>query len=144
MERIKLLPHAWQSVGWGVVGGGIALLLYSLLCETDSGIYFVSTPWAFGVALSTIGFLLIAFSSEDFEDERINSIRLNTLGVMAVVYAVMLVLYPTVDFLLSAHLSPMELGEIRAVRGLLGILPLYVIVFKITVWVKNRDLSDEE
>lgn len=144
MEKIKLLPRAWQSVGWGIVGGGIALLLYSLFCETDSDIYFASTPWAFGAALSTIGFLLIAFSSEDFEDERINSIRLNTLGVMAVVYAVMLVVFPVLDMFLAHFLSPMELGEIRAVRGLFGILPLYVIVFKITVWVKNRDLSDEE
>ena len=25
MKKFKLLPHAWQSAGWGVVGGGIAL-----------------------------------------------------------------------------------------------------------------------
>ena len=144
MERIKLLPRAWQSVGWGIVGGGIALLLYSLFCETDSDIYFASTPWAFGAALSTIGFLLIAFSSEEFEDERINSIRFKTLGVMAVVYAVMLILYPTMDLLLARELSPMGLASMRSVRSLFGVLPLYVVIFKITVWIKNRDLSNEE
>ena len=40
--------------------------------------------------------------------------------------------------------SPKTLGEIVAVRNLFGVLPLYVIIFKLTVWIKNRDLSYEE
>ena len=89
MENLKLLPHAWQSVGWGIIGGGIALLLYSLLGEE---IYFVSTPWNIGNTLAIIGFLVIAFSREAFEDERINCIRFNTLGVTAIIKLLCLLL----------------------------------------------------
>ena len=141
MENLKLLPHAWQSVGWGIIGGGIALLLYSLLGEE---IYFVSTPWNIGNTLAIIGFLVIAFSRETFEDERINCIRFNTLGVTAIIYAVMLVAYPIMDAVILYFNSPKTLGEIVAVRNLFGVLPLYVIIFKLTVWIKNRDLSYEE
>ena len=146
MKNLKLLPHWWQNVGWGFVGGGVALLLYSLLMETDSDVFFASTPWAFGCALKTIGFLVVAFSCESFEDERINSIRFNTLGLMAVVYAVMLVSYPVIDFLLVflGNVTPLSVSEIGAVRGLIGILPLYVIIFKLTIWFKNKDLCYEE
>ncbi len=146
MKKFKLLPHAWQSAGWGVVGGGIALLLYSLFPETDSAVFFASTPWTFGCALKTIGFLIIAFSREAFEDERVESIRYNTLGIIAVVYAVMLLGYPAMDVILVyfALLEPMGVAEFSAVRGVVGILPLYVILFKINVWVQNRSLSYEE
>lgn len=146
MEKLRLLPHSWQYVGWWLVGGGIALLLYSLFAETDSAVFFASTPWTFGCALKTVGFLVIAFSREKFEDERINVIRFNTLGLIAVVYAVMLVAYPVLDVLLIyfSAVTPMEIGGLSAVRGVVGILPLYVILFKINVWVQNRSLRYEE
>lgn len=146
MEKLRLLPHSWQYVGWWLVGGGIALLLYSLFAETDSAVFFASTSWAFGCALKTVGFLVIAFSREKFEDERINAIRFNTLGIIAVVYAVMLVACPVLDVLLIyfSAVTPMEIGGLSAVRGVVGILPLYVILFKINVWVQNRSLSYEE
>lgn len=146
MKNFKLLPHWCQNVGWGFVGGGVTLLLYSLFMEVDSDAFFASTQWAFGCALKTIGFLMVAFSCESFEDERINSIRLNTLGLIAVVYAVMLITYPIMDFLLVffSLASPMLVGEIVAVRGIVGVLPLYVIIFKLTIWFKNKDLCYEE
>ena len=146
MEKLRLLPHSWQYVGWWLVGGGIALLLYSLFAETDSAVFFASTSWVFGCALKTVGFLVIAFSREKFEDERINAIRFNTLGLIAVVYAVMLVAYPVLDVLLIyfSAVTPMEIGGLSAVRGVLGVLPLYVILFKLTIWIKNRELRYEE
>lgn len=144
MKSFKLLPHSWQSVGWGVVGAGIALLLYALLAETDSAVFFASTPWAFGCALKTIGFLVVAFSQEEFEDERMSCIRFNTLGLIAVIYTVMLLLYPIMDCLLVRYLSPMDVAEFGAVRGMVGVLPLYVMILKFTIIVKNRELRYEE
>ncbi len=121
-------------------------MLYSLFAETDSGVFFASTPWAFGCALKTIGFLIIAFSQEAFEDERIESIRFGTLGLVAVIYAIMLLSYPVMDVLLVYFtlLEPMGVAEFSAVRGVLGVLPLYVILFKINIWAQNRNLSYEE
>ena len=126
MEKLRLLPHSWQYVGWWLVGGGLVLLLYSLFAETDSAVFFASTPWTFGCALKTVGFLVVPFSREKFEDERINVIRFNTLGLIAVVYAVMLVAYPVLDVLLIyfSAVTPMEIGGLSAVRGVLGVLPL--------------------
>lgn len=103
--------------------------------------------WAFGSALWLIGFLIIAFSQEQYEDERIRSIRMNTLGIVAIIYAVMLILYPTIDFALLRFMdsSPQGLATVTILRNVyLKPLVIYVVLFKFFLWKENRSLRHEE
>ena len=60
--------------------------------------FIFSSMWAIGGTLWTISFLILAFSQEQYEDERIRSIRMNTLGIVAIIYGAMIFLYPVMDF----------------------------------------------
>lgn len=149
MKTFKLLPHGWQTAGWTIASIGAGMMLHPILFKggDDSGYYFVTSMFAFGGAMWLIGFLILAFSQEEYEDERIRSIRMNTLGIVAIIYAIMLILYPTIDFALLRFvgISPDDLGSITIFRNVFfKPLVIYVLLFKFFLWKENRSLKYEE
>lgn len=147
MKRFKLLPHGWQTAGWIVTGMGAGMMLWCAFLDRSEHLFFSHSMWAFGSALWLIGFLIIAFSQEQYEDERIRSIRMNTLGIVAIIYAVMLILYPTIDFALLRFMdsSPQGLATVTILRNVyLKPLVIYVVLFKFFLWKENRSLRHEE
>lgn len=149
MKKFKLLPHGWQKAGWIVTGMGAGMMLHPILFKdgNDSGYHFVTSMFAFGSAVWLIGFLILAFTQEQYEDERIRSIRMNTLGIVAIIYAITLILYPTIDFTLIrfTDVDPLHMGIIKGVRNIfLRPIVIYVVLFKFFLWKDNRSLKYEE
>lgn len=149
MKKFKLLPHRWQKVGETLITVSLAMMLHPILFNggDDSGYYFVTSMFAFGSAVWLIGFLILAFTQEQYEDERIRSIRMNTLGIVAIIYAVTLILYPTIDFTLIrfTDVDPLHMGIIKGVRNIfLRPIVIYVVLFKFFLWKDNRSLKYEE
>lgn len=149
MKTFKLLPHGWQKAGQTLIAVSLGMMLHPILFKggNDSGYYFVSSMLAFGSTVWLIGFLILAFSQEEYEDERIRSIRMNTLGIVAIIYAIMLILYPTIDFALLRFvgISPDDLGSITIFRNVFfKPLVIYVLLFKFFLWKENRSLKYEE
>ena len=80
MKTFKLLPHNWQTAGWTIAGMGAGMMLWGFFLDTHKESFLVCEQWVIGVILWTIAFLIMAFAQEEYEDERIRSIRMNTLG----------------------------------------------------------------
>lgn len=149
MKTFKLLPHGWQTAGWIVTGMGAGLMLWGAFMDDGTHDFIFSSMWAIGGALWTISFLILAFSQEQYEDERIRSIRMNTLGITAIIYAAMIFLYPVMDFtclhLTNGIIGPKEMGILTNIRGIfLKPLVIYVLLFKFFLWKENRSLKYEE
>ncbi len=149
MKKFKLLPHGWQKAGKTLIAVSLGMMFHPILFKggDDSGYFYVSSMFAFGGTMWLIGFLILAFSQEEYEDERIRSIRMNTLGIVAIIYAIMLILYPTIDFALIrfAGISPQDLGTVTIFRNVfLKPLVIYVVLFKFFLWKENRSLKYEE
>lgn len=149
MKTFKLLPHGWQTAGWIITGMGTGMMLWSLFMVKSPEVFFTQSIWAIGSVLWTISFLILAFSQEREEDERIRSIRMNTLGIVAIIYAAMIVLYPTMDFvclhMTNGIIGNYELAHIVAFRQIFfKPLVIYVLLFKFFLWKENRGLKYEE
>lgn len=149
MKTFKLLPHGWQTAGWIVTGMGAGLMLWGAFMDDGTHDFIFSSMWVIGGTLWTISFLILAFSQEQYEDERIRSIRMNTLGITAIIYAAMIFLYPVMDFtclhLTNGIIGPKELGIIINIRSIfLKPLVVYVLLFKFFLWKENRSLKYEE
>ncbi|MBQ4621612.1 MAG: hypothetical protein IJB28_03055 [Bacteroidaceae bacterium] len=145
MKTFKLLPHGWQTAGWTIAGMGAGMMLWGFFLDTHKESFLVCEQWVIGVILWTIAFLIIAFSQEQYEDERIHSIRMNTLGITAIIYAAMIILVPLANILLSRFSDPKFYAEISAIRGIFfKPLVIYVLLFKFFLWKENRSLKYEE
>ena len=146
MKTFKLLPHGWQTAGWIVTGMGVGLMLWGAFLDKSTQFFISSSMWAIGSALWTISFLILAFSQEQYEDERIRSIRMNTLGIVAIIYGIMIILYPIMDFVcLKFTGGSLEMASITTVRGIFfKPLVIYVVLFKFFLWKENRGLQYEE
>ena len=145
MKTFKLLPHGWQHAGWIIAGIGAGTMLWSAFLNRNASSFFSSEQWAIGSAIWTIAFLIIAFTQEEYEDERIRSIRMNTLGITAIIYAAMIILNPLANILLSHIFSPLAYAEISTIKGIfLKPVLIYVLLFKFFLWKENRSLKYEE
>ena len=145
MKTFKLLPHNWQTAGWTIAGMGAGMMLWGFFLDTHKESFLVCEQWVIGVILWTIAFLIMAFAQEEYEDERIHSIRMNTLGTTAIIYAAMIILVPLANILLSRFSDPKFYAEISAIRGIFfKPLVIYVLLFKFFLWKENRSLKYEE
>lgn len=145
MKNFKLLPHGWQTAGWIIAGMGTGMMLWSAFLDESADLFFSRSTWVIGSALWTIGFLVSAFSQEAYEDERIRSIRMNTLGVVAIIYGILVILYPVMDFSLIRFVDSLELAKMTVLRNIfLKPLIIYVVLFKFFLWKENRGLKCEQ
>ena len=85
MKTFKLLPHSWQTVGWILTGMGAGLMLWGFFSDTIEESFLIGEQWVIGNILWTIAFIIMAFTQEEYEDERIHSIRMNTLCITAII-----------------------------------------------------------
>ena len=136
MKTFKLLPHNWQTVGWTIAGMGAGMMLWGFFLDTHKESFLVCEQWVIGVILWTIAFLIM---------ERIRSIRMNTLGITAIIYAALVILNPLANILLSHIFSPLDYAEISTIKGIfLKPVLIYVLLFKFFLWKENRSLKYEE
>ena len=106
--------------------------------------------WASALVLllTPISFALMALSQEKQEDERIVEIRHQALVTIVIIYVVWsLLMFLTTPFLVRL-VSPSTLGKINMIlripTGVSAFMGYYVLIFKLSLWRQNRELSDEE
>ena len=145
MKTFKLLPHGWQHAGWIIAGIGAGTMLWGFFLDTHKESFLVCEQWAIGSAIWTIAFLIIAFTQEEYEDERIRSIRMNTLGITAIIYAAMIILVPLLNVILLHFFDPIVCAKSISIRAIfLKPVFIYVVLLKFFLWKENRNLKYEE
>ncbi len=87
-----MLPHKYQTVGWIIIAVpfillGILLLLNLSFIGPRLNQLQVNIVWLLNLSISLcipVGGAVLCFSKEKEEDEMIRSIRLKTIGIMAI------------------------------------------------------------
>ena len=133
MRTYKLLPYKWQYWGWSFSFIGFIVILFTLLQGYNL--------YQIGYALFVVGFLIIAFTREKDEDERIQSIRFKSLVTTAITYIVLYLLKPFVQAFV-VRFFPFEIGIIILnIIVLFNMIPLYVLIFKSALYLQNKELN---
>ena len=133
MKTYKLLPFKWQFLGWSFSFIGFITILLTLLKGYNS--------YQIGYCIFEVGFLLLAFTREKDEDERVQSIRFKSMITTAITYIVLFILKPIFQTFI-VRFFPFEIGTIILnIIVLFNMIPLYVLIFKSTLYFQNKQLS---
>lgn len=133
MKTYKLLSHKWQLLGWSLASVGLLLVLSTFLQGYDL--------YQIGLCIFELGFILLAFTEEKDEDERIKSIRLKCIAITAIIYVAMWLLR-TLLLTIVVRFFPFEIYRILSnAMALLNMIPMYVLIFKGTIYIQNKQLS---
>ena len=133
MKTYKLLPYKWQYWGRSFSIIGFIVILFTLLQGYNL--------FQIGYALFEVGFLIIAFTREKDEDERTQSIRFKSLATTAIIYIALYLLKPFVQAIVVRYF-PFETSRIILnIIVLFNMIPLYVLIFKSTLYFQNKQLS---
>ena len=160
MKKYHLLDHKWQKVGFVMFALSVLLVLlfwqaiyYDLFTIKIAGqpdLVPVGRGWATGLffLFTPVSFVLMALSQEKLEDERIVETRHQVLARIVILFIVLVFIKTIVGLYLARLLSPESvflysriLGYSTGVTAFIG---YYVLVFKLSLWKQNRELSDEE
>ncbi len=133
MKTYKLLSHKWQLLGWSFTSVGLLLVLLTFLQGYDL--------YQIGLCIFELGFILLAFTEEKDEDERVKSIRLKCIAITAIIYVAMWLLRPLL-LTIVVRFFPFETYRILSnAMALLNMIPMYVLIFKGTIYIQNKQLS---
>ena len=133
MKTYKLLPYKWQFLGWSFSFIGFITILLTLLKGYNS--------YQIGYCIFEVGFLLLAFTREKDEDERVQSIRFKSMITTAITYIVLFILKPIFQTFI-VRFFPFEIGTIILnIIVLFNMIPLYVLIFKSILYFQNKQLS---
>lgn len=133
MKTYKLLSHKWQLLGWSSASVGLLLVLLTFLQGYDL--------YQIGLCIFELGFILLAFTEEKDEDERVKSIRLKCIAITAIIYVAMWLLRPLL-LTIVVRFFPFETYRILSnAMALLNMIPMYVLIFKGTIYIQNKQLS---
>lgn len=129
-----LMPHACQKVGW-------CLLILSVFVELAKALFVhdIDVAWYFA-KVSHITFIvsvfLICLSKEKVEDEMISGFRLKSVGIIAYVFFVLLLVLGT--FLEVKPASNPYLGELFLIVLPILLFVLYYGMFKWMLWKSKK------
>jgi len=133
MKTYKLLPYKWQFLGWSFAFIGFIIFLLTLLKGYD--IYQI------GFCIFEVGFLILAFTREKDEDERIQAIRFYSLSITAIIYVAVWILKPVFQTWIVRFFSFEQCTIIFQIMALINMIPLYVLTFKSTLYIQNKQLN---
>ena len=133
MKTYKLLPYKWQFLGWSFAFIGFIIFLLTLLKGYD--IYQI------GFCIFEVGFLILAFTREKDEDERIQAIRFYSLSITAIIYVAVWILKPVFQTWTVRFFSFEQCTIIFQTMALINMIPLYVLIFKSTLYIQNKQLN---
>ncbi len=159
-KKHHLLDHKWQKIGfiifavcvllclvfWQAIINDFLPYVFNINNQTNP----IGSGWASALVLlfTPISFALMALSQEKQEDERIVEIRHQALVTIVIIYIVWaLLMFLATPFL--AHLtSPTTIGKLNMIlkipTGVPAFMGYYLLIFKLSLWKQNRELSDEE
>ena len=133
MKTYKLLQYKWQFLGWSFAFIGFIIFLLTLLKGYD--IYQI------GFCIFEVGFLILAFTREKDEDERVQAIRFYSLSITAIIYVAVWILKPVFQTWTVRFFSFEQCTIIFQIMALINMIPLYVLIFKSTLYIQNKQLN---
>jgi hypothetical protein len=159
MKRKRiLLPHKFQIIGWGMFSLAFMLLLFivfryewstshentfiPIVDQYSRYVTFLLLVLAYGSAF------LVAFSEEKQEDELISEIRSSSITMVAAVLFALLVLFSLLAALSQTFrlniLTDRSYMVMHWLSNILFAFFLYVIVFRVRLFILKRRLKNEE
>lgn len=158
MKKYTLLSHGWQKTGLALLAFCALLSVVCfkaivhdlLLVNSYYGYDSFGSGWAATalVLCFTVGVVLLALSRERAEDERVSAIRHQSLIGTVILYVAIVFLSALSNLFLFHYCSLEKVGQIVTVRRLLTCVPMfilyYVLIFKVSLWLDNKRLGDEE
>ena len=159
-KKHHLLDHKWQKIGFVIFAVCVLLCLVfwqAIINDLFPHVFLkniqtdpVGSAWASALVLlfTPISIALMALSQEKLEDERIVEIRHQALVTIVIIYIVWaLLMFLTTPFL-NHLVSPTTFGKINMIMriptGVTAFMGYYLLIFKLSLWKQNRELSDEE
>ena len=133
MKNFKLLPYRIQFIGWTLAFIGLIIFLLTLLKGYDL--------YQIGFCIFEVGFLVLAFTKEKDEDERVQAIRLKSLAITAIIYVAVWILKPVFQTWIVRFFSLEQCAMIFNIMALINMIPLYVLMFKSTLYIQNKQLN---
>lgn len=153
MKKQHLLPHAWQWVGLVALVVGIVLSIVIFVPLVLRGNYGMSGRMTGIEILGELSYFLLlplsaiilCFSREKIEDERIAELRMKSLATTAIIFVILLIIAPIESFFIARLCSPSFMGKYQLLLGhSWWMLFVYLLIFKISYWVQNKRYSDEK
>lgn len=153
MKKQHLLPHAWQWVGLVALVAGLVLGIVIYVPLVIQGAYGISGRMRGIEIVGELSYLLLlplsaiilCFSRENIEDERIAELRMKSLATTAIIFVVLLIIRPVEGFFIVRLCSPTFIGKYQLLLGHSWLmLFVYLLIFKISYWVQNKRYSHEE
>lgn len=147
MRKQHLLPHAWQWVGLMALVAGIVLSILFFVPFVIQGytrkVDSIGTI-AFG-GLLPLSAIILCFTRERIEDERIVELRNKSISITAIIFVVLLFLGPVVNAIIARTAGFEFLVKYNHILGNeWWMLFVYLLIFKISYWVQNKRYSHEE
>lgn len=158
MKTIKMLPHSWKIVGWVLLALCVLLFVFCFraivhdlfLVNSAYGNDSFGAGWASSlvVIFFSIGVVLLAFSREYREDERIINIRQQALARTVILYLIVLALNLIANLFLVRMVSNDSLTQVMVLKRAFLCVPAfilyYLLIFKLSLWSENKKLSRDE
>ncbi len=89
--------------------------------------------------------VILCFSREKIEDERIAELRMKSLATTAIIYVILLIIGPLKGIILGRLFSHRIISNLHLLFGHgWWMLFIYLLIFKISYWVQNRRYSNEK
>ena len=159
-KKHHLLDHKWQKIGFVIFAVCVLLCLVFWQAIINDLLPYVfyenvkknlpGSGWASALVLllTPISFALMALSQEKLEDERIVEIRHQALVTIVIIYIVWSLLMFLSSPFLVRFVTPTTFGKINMIlkipTGVTAFMGYYLLIFKLSLWKQNRELSDEE
>ncbi len=153
MRKQHLLPHAWQWVGLVALVAGLVLGIIFFVPSVIRGEYGMSGRMGGTEILGVLSYylllplsaIILCFSRENIEDERISELRMKSLTTTAVIFVILLIIAPIKSFFIGRLCSPTFMWKYNLLFGQSWwMLFVYLLIFKISYWVQNKRYSDEK
>jgi len=158
MKTIRMLPHSWKIVGWVLLALCVLLFVFCFraivhdlfLVNSAYGYDSFGAGWASSlvVIFFSIGVVLLAFSREHLEDERIIHIRQQALARTVILYLIVLALNLIANLFLVRMVSNDSLTQVMVLKRAFLCVPAfilyYLLIFKLSLWSENKKLSRDE
>ncbi len=143
LNKNLLLPHKWQIVGWWLLAAAVILAVVLIVGDISGVLHNVPTllTWI----LAYLGVLLVCLSRERVDDEYISAIRGRIVCILVCVAVIAKVLYFTI-FLTCVCIyqfipTMSYLGLFSYAYNPLSLMVIYIIAFKLTLFIQNRRIG---
>ena len=147
MKKQHFLPHAWQWVGLVALVAGVVLSIVFFVPFITHG-YSKEADNLGTVAfagLMPLSAIVLCFSREKIEDERVVELRNKSISITAIIFVVLLFLGPAVNAIIARTAGFDFLAKYHWLFAPdWWMLFVYLMIFKISYWVQNKRYSHEE